>query len=382
MLTATIAGVIDLLRCQGSFALSVRYALCLTLTSSKVESDPTVAYPTIEDYEEIAKTFEKALNELLDSKERNVSIEDISSDEEKRTQLALMVSESLRGNLEAQVVKVGLGESSQRQRRSALAMSKLSKFISSDDENADSANFVQATIGAFFDNDLLHSTRLFLQNAKGSFGLMIASSLDAHRQTCFAARGQTMSIAFYPRKGLICYGSEQAAVKAGLNYENPRGSIVQGDSREADNAVRLDLDDLGGEICLLDWGFAEDADAAISPPNRHLIVEKMMNNRVNVVLLQQSHKKFKPLSKRLTLLENNEFIKPLLGECADPVLADIQDIPRVCKQIQDDWHDVGLNRMTAWNLANCIRARMKAHVDGKIKCHGGTFYVLVSLCFV
>ena len=382
MLLATIAGVIDLLRCQGSFALSVRYALCLTLRSSKVESDPIVAYPTIEDYEEIAKTFEKALNEILDSKESNVCLEDVSSNEDMRTQFALMTSESLRGTLEAQVVKAGLGESSQPQRRSALAMSKLSEFISSNDEDADLANFVQATIHAFFDNDLLHSTRLFLQNAKGSFGLMIASSFDAHRQTCFAARGQTMSIAFYPRKGLICYGSEQAAVKAGLNYENPSGSIVQGDSSEAGNAVRLDLDDLGGEICLLDWGFAEDAEAAISPPNRHLVVEKIMNNRVNVVLLQQSHKKFKPLSKRLTLLENNEFIKPLLGECADPVLADIQDIPRICKQIQDDWREVGLNRMTAWNLAKCIRTRMKAHVDGKIKCHGGTVDILVTGCEV
>ncbi len=252
--------------------MSVRYALCLTLTSSKVESDPTVAYPSHEDYEEIAKTFEKVLGELLDSKESNVSLEAISSNEEKRTQFALMVSESLRGTLEA--VKDALGES-------ALAMSKLSKFISSDDEDADLANFVKATIRAFFDNDLLHSTRLFLQNAKGSFGLTIASSLDAHRQTCFAARGQTMSIAFYPRKGLICYGSEQAAVKAGLNYENPRGNIALGDSMEADNAVRLDLDDLGGEICLLDWGFAEDAEAANTLRTVHQIMEFCGGNSEN-----------------------------------------------------------------------------------------------------
>lgn len=30
-----------------------------------------------------------------------------------------------------------------------------------------------------------------------------------------------MSLALYPRKGLVCYGSEQAAVKAGLNYRGP-----------------------------------------------------------------------------------------------------------------------------------------------------------------
>lgn len=213
---------------------------------------------------------------------------------------------------------------------------------------------------------------------------MVASSLDAHRQTCFAARGQTLSIAFYPRKGIVCYASEAAAVKAGLNYENPGGNLVQGGSREADNAVRLDLDDLGGEICLLDWGYAEDYEPAISPPNRNLKIEKLMNNTINVVLLHQSqsHEAYKPIRKRLTLLENNEFIKPLLDDCKDPVLADIRDIPRVCKWLQDDWRDVGLNRMAAWNLANCIRARMQAHVDGKIKVHGGTVDILVTGCEV
>ena len=120
---------------------------------------------------------------------------------------------------------------------------------------------------------------------------------------------------------------------------------------------------------------------AISPPNRNLTVDKLMNMTVNVVLLQQSEN-FKPLPKRLTLLENNEFIKPLLNDCADPILADIRDIPRICADIQADWRTVGLNRMTAWNLANCVRARMKAHVDGNIKCHGNTIDVLVTGCEV
>ena len=74
--------------------------------------------------------------------------------------------------------------------------------------------------------------------------MMIAILFDKKHISCL--------IGFYPRKGLICYGSEQAAVKAGLNYENPGGNIVQGDTREADNAVRLDLDDLvSRELSLL-----------------------------------------------------------------------------------------------------------------------------------
>jgi hypothetical protein len=65
-----------------------------------------------------------------------------------------------------------------------------------------------------------------------------------------------MSVAFYPTKGLICYGSEQAAVKAGLNADFPGDADVLGRSqREIDHdALRLDLDDMGGEILVLDWG--------------------------------------------------------------------------------------------------------------------------------
>jgi hypothetical protein len=54
----------------------------------------------------------------------------------------------------------------------------------------------QKTIDAFFDNDLDLTTRIFMKNAVGSFGLMVTSSLDSHRQISIAARGQPMSVAF------------------------------------------------------------------------------------------------------------------------------------------------------------------------------------------
>ena len=226
-ISAAIAGVIDLLRTQGSFALSLRYALCLTLSNSKVEADPSVPYPIHAEYEEIAKVFETSLNDVLDIGTSSVggegnkssSLEDISCDPRKRELLASIVAERLRGQLDSlpgvKTTNINiLGDSTQRKRRGASsAMTSLAKFVSSDAEDDDLALFIRATVDAFFDNDLLHSTRLFLENAKGSFGIMVCSSIDAHRQVCFAARGQTLSIAFYPRKGLICFGSEQAAVK-------------------------------------------------------------------------------------------------------------------------------------------------------------------------
>ena len=45
---------------------------------------------------------------------------------------------------------------------------------------------------------------------------------DGARQVALAARGQTISVAFYPRTGLVLYGSEQAAVKAALGLKYPQ----------------------------------------------------------------------------------------------------------------------------------------------------------------
>jgi len=67
-------------------------------------------------------------------------------------------------------------------------------------------NVISLAFKAFFDNDLLWTVKKFLQHAKGSFGLCVTSAQSAHRQLCIAARGQTNSISFFPKSGIICYG--------------------------------------------------------------------------------------------------------------------------------------------------------------------------------
>ncbi len=88
------------------------------------------------------------------------------------------------------------------------------------------------------------------------------------------------------------------------------------------------------------------------------------------------------LDKRLVTLENNEFIKPLLDDCDDPVLGDIQDIPKICHNIQEDWKDIGLNRMSSWHLMQCIKRRLKGKIDGSIENHAGQIDILVTGCEV
>lgn len=180
--------------------------------------------------------------------------------------------------------------------------------------------------------------------------------------------------------------SPLCTVKAGLNYETPKGkSNWSSDFKYVDeDAVRFDLDDLGGEIALLDWGYAGDNEPAVSPPNRALPVYKLMGGAVNVITLHQENamNKSSSLIKRLVTLENNEFIKPLLDDCDDPVLGDIQDIPKICHNIQEDWKDVGLNRMSSWHLMQCIKRRLRGKVDGSIENHAGQIDILVTGCEV
>ena len=200
--SAAIAGVIDLLRTQGSFALSLRFALSLTLQSSQIEEDPAVSYPTMSEYEEIAKPFENTLIELLSCPKADgngtMGLEDIGSNPDERAALSLRVAKKLREQLDVLEVKTTspLGDTTRRRRGPHFALSRLSKFVSSDAEDAEFARFINNTVDAFFDNDLLFSTRLFLRDAKGSFGLAVCSSLDAHRQVCFAARLCRKSLRF------------------------------------------------------------------------------------------------------------------------------------------------------------------------------------------
>ena len=102
-------------------------------------------------------------------------------------------------------------------------------------------------------------------------------------------------------------------------------------------------------------------------------MNKLMGNSVSILLLHQEDivKDRSRLHHRLVRLEDNEFIKPLSDDCDDPVLKDILDIPSVCANIQDDWLNVGLNRMTAWHLGKCVQKRLQDHVG---KCYSTSYY--------
>jgi len=113
-----------------------------------------------------------------------------------------------------------------------------------------------------------------------------------------------------------------------------------------------------------------------------------------------------PLFKRVLRLGGNPFVHPLpkLG-IKDPVGADIADIPRIIKKIQDDWNEPSpnptpnpkpnpnpnpnqddwnepsrsLNRRTVFTLFSKIKKRLMQHEDGT---HDGSVDLLVTGCEV
>jgi len=276
-------------------------------------------------------------------------------------------------------------------------------------ESGQLVSFVNKAVDAFFDHDLLAAVRLFLAGAKGSFGLCITCSLDADRQLVVGARGQTISVAFYPSSGLVLWGSEQAAVKAALIGEKEKHEdsfhgqqrekqikdrevmlsilspeqraqfwAIIGEEEDLDaGACRLDLDDLGGEIVLIDWGAGP---ASYSSLTTHLPRHTMMNGKVTLTVSEESPKNQEKFKKRLVPLHKNPLIKPLPHAEKDHVAKDISDIPQVLSNIQTSWNETGcINRIASHTLGLVVQTRLQDYAKGT---HDGSVDILVTGCEV
>lgn len=111
-----------------------------------------------------------------------------------------------------------------------------------------------------------------------------------------------------------------------------------------------------------------------------------MKGSVKVVLVQESKTTTQraQLFHRMTRLSRNPLIKMLAEESKDLVLSDINDIPRACQAIQDDWDSnqtgKSMNRLTAYNLSCCLRKRLEMHLNGPV--HNRAVDILLTGCEV
>lgn len=396
-----IAGVVDILRTQGSFSLSVRYALCMGLPSSSMNPVESATLHMISNlskntnvdnyFDELAVIFEDALETFFDNRNglgdpRTQAMTKLASGHSLRDDLASIVTSALKEKkwVPIQVLEPDI----------ICVLDEDEEFgMDNHDDSVVPSKFARVVIDAFLDNDLFHTTKEFLSNAHGSFGLCVASSLDASSQLCLAARGQPTSVAFYPKEGVVLYGSEQSAVKAALQSS---GIVTDSSEQETGNSnvidkgsLRLDLDDLGGEVCLIDFSTtAVVKTSPVSCPHQNLAVHKFLNGRVRVVLWQQNRtgQPRDTLFHRCTQLGGNSFIQPLRNDPEDVVLSDIQRIPGVCEAIQKDWQNkcdgISFNRLTALNLSRSLVRRLDDIARGKIQRQAGTVDILLTGCEV
>ena len=128
--------------------------------------------------------------------------------------------------------------------------------------------------------------------------------------------------------------------------------------------------DLGGEVIVLDWGKRLYTNPPVSLPSRHLAHHELMNGVVAAVMYQESKATTQDpqiYHRMMRLTRNNQFIKPLQDDSKDLIAKDIQDIPKICAEIQDDWHSdrsaTSLNRLTAYTLGRCLCSRLEARLE-------------------
>jgi hypothetical protein len=208
--------------------------------------------------------------------------------------------------------------------------------------------FVRTAIYAFFHNNLYQATKLFMSRAKGSFGLITASTLS-EATLVLSSWGQPIATGFNVQDEYMVYASEPAAVDAVLS-RIPR-------------SYRLDLDQKGGEIA---WVGV-----------KHITVYSMLEDRE---LLGSE------LEKRWIPLQGNSYILPPEERVKDPVERDIHEIPSILSAIDASWHDpASFNRQSADYLIELLvkkaklwEQRQRATINIKLEAYEPSLDLLIT----
>ncbi len=275
-----IAGLMDLLISQGDWLASVRLACVKVLAE-------TLATPAPADLHHWAAIFEATFQAQIRDQPRNQA--GLDGEGCRRLGEAILQQVSRDPRL--------LHHGSTRIRR-----------------------WIEAGIDAFLHNDPGRATRQFLERARGSFGLVVASSTWPDRLV-LSSLGQPISIGFDPSDSLAVYASEPAAVDAVL--------------APAVGTHRIDLDPNAGEIAVLS---ATDLRVHSLSLGRELTCQELQGRRLGYGGSAESRAGRPPSHQEL-----------------DPVAADLAEIPALLASIKDDWIDPGsANRRSAELLAQFL----------------------------
>ena len=138
--SASIAGVVDLIRAQGCFALAARFSVGFMLRTSDVFPDAPI--PTLAQFEEIGKHFEKVLDETLAASNGQFTVQELGFNLEMREKITKEVVEEFEKGTNKDSLKC------------------LDNYLD-EEVGAPIREFVRFTVHAFFDNDSLFTTKYF-----------------------------------------------------------------------------------------------------------------------------------------------------------------------------------------------------------------------------
>jgi len=364
-----IAGLLDLLRTKGLWGPSVRYAFVFSaLKPSGVNKLAAELASLKKILDAVAQAFEEQWAQLLMSPPT-----DVESGEGPITDEASAVAR-LSSLMEKRMLELVVKRASLTPLVESLEA--LLPPVSNDRGVPEVAhrNLVVGAVQAFFHQDLLKAGFDLMKGSMGSFGLVLSHSLDADKEAVFAARGQTMSVAFYPSAGFVMFGSESAATKVGLGLSE----------EESAGSFRFDLDDVVGEVLLLRWGENEadvesrrlaasrgtsasgrDADTKLAEIFRYGQDSSFVLSGANFLENNWHH----PLQSRKLQLAGNPLVDPLPEiTVADPIGRDILELPDLLRAIKEDFADPShesLNRITAWTFTNKLRQRLLKRQRGE-----------------
>lgn len=218
-----VAGVMELLLCQGVWSRAVRFAYHLYVAChaeqacgwSELSPESPSTVPDSSDFNAWAAVFEnqfeKMISMLQGTDDARYALDENGPQFEAFVESCAWILTS--------------GSSSQR----------LKQWI----PDGAVQRFAKATVEAFRDNDPLAATRAFFCHADGTFGLSVSCTLWPQR-VVLAARGQPMSVGF---GGDAAHGSPEVAVWS----SEPKALGTAGD-KTSDIHARYDMDDKNGEV--------------------------------------------------------------------------------------------------------------------------------------
>jgi hypothetical protein len=160
-----VAGMVDILRTQGCFGLSARYAIALGLSTSTIKDDLVGVFPPYQYFEEIGNVFEHGLGEMHkaaqpagDTRGNPNFLVRVENDPVLRHSFALRVASKLEARTDSLLTPLKdlyYLEIAGKDMNGGTEISNAEQA----EKRATILDFCIATIHAFFDNDLFFTTR-------------------------------------------------------------------------------------------------------------------------------------------------------------------------------------------------------------------------------